>query len=144
MYSSGRGDRSARRYATLWRAAFRTGLAPRRWVVLEVPGRTSGRTTSFPLGMADVGDRWYLVSMLGECNWVANARAADGRVALRRRRRRPARLAEVPISDRAAILRRYVEKVPGARPHVPVPVGASLAEFDAVAERFPVFQVIEG
>jgi len=143
MYSSGKGDRTARRFARVWAWAFSTGLLPRRWVVLEVPGRTSGRTTSFPLGMADVDGRWFLVSMLGECNWVANVRAAGGHVILPRRSRQTARLVEVPIPDRAPVLRRYVEKVPGARPHIPVPGGASLVEFDAVADRFPVFEVLD-
>jgi hypothetical protein len=91
--------------------------------------------------MADLDGRWYLVSMLGECHWVRNVRAADGRAVLRRRRRRPVRLLEVATAERAPILRRYVEKVPGGRPHIPVPVGAPLEAFAAVADRFPVFEV---
>jgi hypothetical protein len=143
MYAGGRGNDVARWYAKLWGRAFGVGLFPRRWVTLEVRGRTSGRLTSFPLGMADVDHRWYLVSMLGECNWVANVRATDGHAVLRRRRRRPIRLVEVPIGDRGPILRRYVDKVPGGRPHIPVPKGAPLAEFTAVADRYPVFEVSE-
>ena len=53
----------------------------------------TGAVTRFPLGMADVDNQWYLVSMLGEnCNWVKNVRAAGGRATLRRRR------APVPIA----------------------------------------------
>lgn len=143
MYAGGRGDEDARWYARFWGRLFAAGLLPRRWVVLEVVGRRSGRTTSFPVGMADVGGRWYVVSMLGECNWVANVRAAAGRVVLRRRRRREVRLVEVPVADRAPILRRYVEKVPGGRPHIPVAKGAPVAEFAAVADRHPVFEVVD-
>ena len=143
MYATGRADANARWYADLWRRVFGTGLMPRRWVVLEVQGRVSGRPTSFPLGMADVDGRWYLVSMLGECNWVANVRAADGHAVLRRRRARRVRLVEVPSADRGAVLRRYVDKVPGARPHIPVPRGAPLAEFAAVADAYPMFEVID-
>lgn len=142
MYSSGRGNETARWYARLWRRVFSTGLMPRRWVVLEVPGRFSGRTTSFPLGMADMNGRWYLVSMLGECNWVANVRANNGDAVLHRRRRRRVRLAEVPVDRRAPILARYVEIAPGGRPHIPVAVGAPLDEFAAVAGRHPVFEVL--
>jgi hypothetical protein len=80
--------------------------------------------------------------MLGEnCNWVRNARAADGCVVLRRRRARRCRLVEVPAAQRAPILRRYVKKSPGGRPHIPGPVDAPLADFAAVAERYPVFRV---
>ena len=143
MYAGGRGNERARWYARLWARVFVLGLLPRRWVTLEVPGRTSGRMTSFPLGMADVDGRWYLVSMLGECNWVANVRAADGHAVLRRRRRRPVRLVEVPVERRAPIIRRYVEKVPGGRPHISVPEGAPVAEFAAIADRHPVFEVTD-
>ena len=108
---------------------------------MEVPGRTSGKMTSFPLGMADVDDRWYLVSMLGECNWVANVRAAEGHAVLRRGRRRRVRLVEVPIDSRAAVLARYVQIAPGGRPHISVSKGASLEEFATIAADHPVFEV---
>jgi hypothetical protein len=143
MYAGGKGDETARWWARSWTRVFGIGLLPRRWVILEVPGRKSGRTTSFPLGMADMGGRWYLVSMLGECNWVANVRAADGDVMLRRRRRRPVHLVEVPVERRAPILRRYIEKVPGGRPHVPVEKGAPLSDFACIADRYPVFEVCD-
>ena len=115
---------------------------PPRWVTLEVRGRASGRTTRFPLGMADLEGQWYLVSMLGnECNWVKHVRAADGNVVLYRGRRRPRHLVEVPVGERAAIIKRYVQKVPGGRPHIPVGRDAPTAEFAAIADRYPVFRV---
>jgi deazaflavin-dependent oxidoreductase (nitroreductase family) len=142
MYVGARGNATARRYARLWGFVQGLGVLPRRWVTLEVPGRRSGRVTRFPLGMADWDGGWYLVSMLGEdCNWVRNVRAAGGRVTLRHGRARACRLVEVPVERRAPILRRYVEKVPGGRPHIPVERDASLAEFEAVADRYPVFRV---
>lgn len=143
MYAGGRGDDRARWYARLWGRVFAAGLLPRRWVTLEVAGRTSGMIRSFPLGLADVDGRWYLVSMLGECNWVANVRAADGHAVLRRRRRRPVRLVEVAEHRRAPILRRHVDKVPGARPHMSIPKGAPSARFAAIADRHPVFEVCD-
>jgi deazaflavin-dependent oxidoreductase (nitroreductase family) len=142
MYAGGRGNERARWYARLWGRVFRLGLLPRRWVTLEVPGRRSGRPMRVPLGMADVDGRWYLVSMLGECNWVANVRAAHGEVTLYRRRRRRVRLVEVPVEHRAPILRRYVEKVPGGRPHIPVPKGSAQSDFAAVADGYPVFEIV--
>jgi len=142
MYPGGRGDRTARRFARFWAVVFRTGLLPRRWVTLEVPGRRSGRRTRFPLGMADWNGYWYLVPMLGDdCAWVRNVRAASGYATLRRFRARPCRLVEIPVPARAPILRRYLHKVPGARPHIPVEPNAPLAEFAAIAERYPVFRV---
>lgn len=90
-------------------------------MTLEVPGRKSGKVTAFPPGMADVDGRWYLVSMLGECNWVANVRAADGYAipgAVRRDRSR-------------------------WRAHIPISEGSSLEEFADVAESYPVFEVLD-
>jgi hypothetical protein len=143
MYASGRANASARRYAKVWAAVFSMGLMPRRWVTLEVTGRCSGRTTRFPLGMARFADHWYLVPMLGEqCNWVQNVRAAGGRATLRHRRAVACRLVEVPVSDRAPIIKRYLEQVPGARPHIPVDRRAPVADFEAIAPRYPVFRVV--
>jgi F420H(2)-dependent quinone reductase len=142
MYSGGQADATARRLARIWAAVFSLGLAPRRWVTLEVSGRRSGRTTRFPLGMARLADQWYLVSMLGErCNWVQNVRAARGQVILRHGRGMACRLREVPVSDRPAVLKRYLQQVPGARPHLPVSQHAGVSDFDAIAPRYPVFLV---
>ncbi len=143
MYPGGRADPLARRLSLLWAAVFSVGLLPRRWVALEVLGRRSGQIRRFPVGMADVGREWYLVSMLGEnCNWVRNVRAADGRAVIHRRRRVPCRLIEVPIEERAPVLRRYLIKVPGGRPHIPVDRDASPAELRAIAARYPIFHVV--
>jgi len=143
MYAAGRGDATARRLARRWAAVFGLGLLPRRWVTLEVPGRRSGRPTRFPLGMADWNGRWYLVPMLGaRCNWVQNVRAADGRVTLDNGRAVECRLVEVPAEESAPILRRYLQKVPGARPHLPVGPGAPLAEFERISVSYPVFLVV--
>lgn len=143
MYPGGRANATARRFARCWALVFRLGVLPRRWVTLEVTGRRSGRPRRFPLGMADWEGRWYLVPMLGErCNWVQNVRAADGQAVLRRRRARPCQLTELPASERPEILRRYLRTVPGARPHMPVGPDAPLADFEAIAPRYPVFLVV--
>jgi deazaflavin-dependent oxidoreductase (nitroreductase family) len=142
MYVGGRGNARARHYAWFWNRAFRLGLLPRRWVTLEVRGRRTGTLTRFPLGMADVGGQWYLVSMLGECNWVQNVRAAEGRATLRRRRARAVRLLEVPVDERAPVIRRYVGRVPGGRPHIPVDRHEPVEAFERIASGYPVFRVV--
>ena len=142
MYRGGRGNATARRYAWFWNRAFRLGLLPRRWVTLEVRGRRTGTVTRFPLGMADIGGQWYVVSMLGECNWVWNVRAAQGRVTLRRRRARAVRLFEVPVDERAPVIRRYVGRVPGGRPHIPVDRHEPVEAFETIACDYPVFRVV--
>lgn len=141
MYVGGRANPAARRYARVWVHVIRWGLLPRRWVVLEAVGRVSGRPVQVPLGMARSGGRWYLVSMLGECNWTRNVRAADGRAVLLRRGRHPVQLREVPVGKRAAILRDYVRQVPGSRPHMAASPDDPLVAFEAIAERHPVFAI---
>jgi deazaflavin-dependent oxidoreductase (nitroreductase family) len=142
-YPGGRADSRARRFAHLWAGVIARGLMPRRWVTLEVAGRRSGRVTRFPLGMADRDGQWYLVSFLGEhCNWVQNVRAAGGRATLRGRRTAACRLAEVPVSERPPIIKRYLQKVPGGRPHIPVSRHAPVTDFEAIAARYPVFRVL--
>jgi hypothetical protein len=92
--------------------------------------------------MADWHGDWYLVSMLGEnCNWVRNVRTAGGLATIRHGRARACRLVEVAVGERAPILKRYLQKVPGARPHLPVDRNAPLAEFETIAAHYPIFRV---
>jgi deazaflavin-dependent oxidoreductase (nitroreductase family) len=123
-----------------WLAA--RGVGPRHVVALEVVGRRTGRTISFPVVVADFkGDR-YLVSMLGDStNWVRNVRAARGHAVLRLGRRQAVRLHEVPPGERAPILRRYRQCAPGARSHLPLDPGAPLEQFERIAARYPVFRI---
>jgi len=142
MYASGRANDTARRLARIWAAVFSMGLMPRRWVTLEVRGRRSGQLRRFPLGMARLDGRWYLVSMLGEqCNWVQNVRAAHGLVTLRHGRVMRCQLQELPASERPPVLKRYLQQVPGARPHFPISQHAGVSSFEEIAARYPVFLV---
>lgn len=123
-------------------AAFGAGVWPSRVAALDVTGRRSSRVVTFPVAIADVDGNRYLVSMLGErANWVGNVRADEGRAVLRHGRREAVKLAEVRVSERAPVLRRYLEVAPGGRPHIPVDRHAPLEEFERVAERYPVFRI---
>jgi hypothetical protein len=105
-------------------------------------GKANATARRFPLGMAHADGQWYLVSMLGEdCNWVQNVRAAGGKVTLRRRRAQACHLIEVLPAERAPIIKQYLAQVPGARPHIPVDRRSTLAEFETIADKFPVFRV---
>ena len=120
-----------------------SGVASNYLVTLEVTGRKSGRIFSLPLVIAIVDGQRYLVSMLGDnVAWVRNARAAGGKVALRHGRREEVRLEEVPAGQRAPVLKAYLQRAPGARPHIPVDKDATLQEFEKVAAAVPVFRVL--
>jgi len=93
--------------------------------------------------MATVDGQRYLVSMLGEnVNWVQNVRAAGGRAVLRTGAREEVQLEELPAEKRAPILRAYLQRAQGARPHVPANKDAPLAELQRVAVEFPVFRLV--
>ncbi len=142
MYRSGRPNWVARPQNRLSNILFGAGLLPRRAASLEVTGRRSGRTISFPVVVADWEGEEYLVSMLGEqANWVKNVRAAGGVASLRRGHREHVMLDEVDVADRAPIIRRYVAVAPGGRPHLRLGRDASLEECETVAADTPVFRV---
>jgi deazaflavin-dependent oxidoreductase (nitroreductase family) len=118
------------------------GVTPNYMETLEVTGRKSGRVFSLPVAIAIVDGKRYLVSMLGEnVQWVKNVRAAGGRAVLKSRDREEIHLEEIPVPKRAPILKAYLQRAPGARPHVPVNKDAPLAEFEKIAAAFPVFLV---
>lgn len=142
LYRGQRPNWIARILNRAWATVFSSGVASDYLVTLEVTGRKSGRIASLPLVMAVVDGQRYLVSMLGDnVQWVHNVRAAGGRAVLRSGGREEIQLEEVPAGQRAPILRAYLQRAPGARPHVPVNKDAALAEFEKIAPAFPVFRV---
>ena len=143
LYQGGRPGRSARLLNRCFAAVHASGHAPSHWVTLEVPGRRSGRTISFPLVMAVLDGERYLVSMLGrDVAWVRNLKAASGHAVLIHGRAEQVRLEELEIEKRAPVLKAYLQRAPGARPHIPVDKDAPLADFATIAEQIPVFRVL--
>ena len=142
LYRGQRPNWIARILNTVWAAVASSGVMSDYLVTLEVTGRKSGRTISLPVVLAIVDGQRYLVSMLGDdAQWVQNVRAAGGRAVIRSGGREEVQLVEVPADQRAPILRAYLQRAPGARPHVPVNKDAALAEFQRVAPAFPVFRL---
>jgi deazaflavin-dependent oxidoreductase (nitroreductase family) len=143
LYRGQRSNWIARMLNRAWAAVVSSGVASNLYVTLEVTGRKSGRTVSLPVVVAVVDGERYLVSMLGEnVQWVHNVRAAEGRAVLKSGGREEVHLEEVPAEQRAPILKAYLQRAPGARPHVPVNKDAPLVEFEQVAKAFPVFRVV--
>ncbi len=142
LYRGGRPNLLAKMLNRCWAIIHSLGILPNWLVTLEVVGRKSGKTISFPLALTSMNGERYLVSMLGdEANWVQNVRAAGGRAELVHGVREQVLLHEVEAGSRAPILKRYLEIAPGARPHIPVSKDATLSEFEKIASRFPVFRL---
>ena len=118
------------------------GILPPILVTLQVRGRRSGRLHAKILVLAEHGGQRYLVSMLGNnSEWVRNVRAAGGEAFVKRGRSRPVHLTEIPANERGPILREYCRVATSGRHHFPVPYDAPVSEFDALAERYPVFRI---
>ena len=141
QYRGGRPGWSARISNRLGAIAFAAGIGPNQAAALEVRGHKTGRTIAFPVVVADYqGDR-YLVAMLGQkTNWVRNLRA-DNHAVLLHRSREKVSLVEDFSGDRAAVLRRYLELAPGARPFFPIDRGAPQSDFERIVDEYPVFRV---
>ena len=117
------------------------GLAPSR-MVTETRGRRSGKPSRVPLVVAEVAGDRYLVSMLGESpDWVRNVKSAGGEAVLIHGITERVRLEEVAIAERTPILKAYLPRAPGARPHFDIGVNAPLEAFARVAARYPVFLI---
>lgn len=144
MYRGDRPHLLARILNRGWAILHGLGIAPNYLVTLRVAGRKSGRQISFPLAMVALDGQRYLVSMLGEnAGWVQNVRAANGHATLVHGKTEIVRLEEVAIEQRAPVLKEYLRRAPGARPHVPVDKDAPLEAFAAVAGQIPVFRLLK-
>jgi hypothetical protein len=143
LYRGQRPNWIAKIFNRAWAIAASRGATSNGLVALQVIGRKSGRVVSFPLVMVTVDGQRYLASMLGDnTQWVRNVRASGGQAVLRSGGREDVQLEEIPLDQRAPILKAYLQVASGARPHVPVDKDAPLAEFEKIAAAFPVFRVI--
>jgi hypothetical protein len=119
------------------------GILPDFMVMFEVRRRRSGKILRIPLVVATLDGNRYLVSMLGEnVDWVRNVRAANGEAVLRYGPVEEVSLREIPVNQRAPILKAYLARAPGGRPHFDIDWDSPLSEFERVAPRYPVFQVL--
>jgi hypothetical protein len=91
-----------------------------------------------------------LVSLAGESVWVRNVRAANHEATIRRLRAKRVRLEELPVTQRAPILKAYLSKRAyskspeyEAREFFGVSPDATLEELGEIAERYPVFRIAE-
>lgn len=128
-------------WTQLWWA--KLGMPPSWGVAFEAPGRISGKTRSIPLVVTDYQGERYLVAMMGNrADWVLNVRANGGRAMVQHGRRHAVQLEDVPVEARAPILKAYLKRALGARPHFPIGPDAGLEEFEPIAANYPVLRVI--
>jgi hypothetical protein len=142
FYRNRRPTRLGHWVSQLFCVGARLGLTPRSWVSLEVPDRVSGRRRADAVVIPTVAGERYVVSMFGFISdWVQNVEAAQGNAFISHGGRVRVRLVLLPPAERAPILREYVRVASSGRKHFPLPVGAPLAEFTAIAAQYPVYRI---
>jgi hypothetical protein len=135
----GAGDRI---FGRILAALVRIGVVRGHFYLLEVRGRSSGKTISLPVDPLDLDGRRYLVSARGNSNWVRNARAAGEVALVRALRRRRYAVRELPPSLRPPVLNAYLDRFASeVQRFFPVPKGSAVEAFDDVAPRYPVFEL---
>jgi len=119
------------------------GLVPMSTVVLQVIGRRSGQIRSTAVSWIEHEGQRYLVAPRGNTEWVRNVKAAGGEAVLKSRKTERVRLEEVPVEQRAPIIKAYLKKTAmvtkrefGLDPDAP------LEEFEKIAPRHPVFRIV--
>ncbi len=151
FYENRRPTRLGKAVNRAWSWAASVGLTPNTWpgeprirtVTLEVRGRASGQSRSNVVTSVEQDGRWYFVSMLGErAEWVKNVRAAQGRAIIRHRARQRVILDEVPVGQRAPILKAYLKRTAlSTRQHLGLDTTAPLESFQRIAPAHPVFRM---
>jgi deazaflavin-dependent oxidoreductase (nitroreductase family) len=152
FYRGGRPTAAGRRLNRSWSWLASTGLLPERWpgrpagpATIETTGRKSGLPSSHMVTWVEYDGERYLVSMLGErSDWVLNARAADGDAVIRRGKRRPVQLVEIPPAESAPIIQKWYKITwTSTLPHLGIDPESDIEEFEKIASSHPVFRIAE-
>jgi len=120
------------------------GLAPGHMRLLEVRGRKSGKIYQTPVDLLEFNGGQYLVAPRGRTQWVRNAEAAGEIVLKRGGQRRRYRLRGVEARERAPYLKAYLDRFKTeVQRYFPVPAGSPPEALTAVAENYPVFELLD-
>ncbi|MFF1277496.1 nitroreductase family deazaflavin-dependent oxidoreductase [Streptomyces marokkonensis] len=125
--------------------AHRVGLPFGPMHLLTVPGRRSGVPRTTPVAPVLIDGTRYLVQAYPGSDWARNARAAGHGLLTRGRHRERVDLVELPVDERAAVLRRFPRQNPrgtGAFLRNGLVASASPEHFAAAAPSCPVFRVV--
>jgi deazaflavin-dependent oxidoreductase (nitroreductase family) len=126
----------------------RLGLPVGTMHLISVPGRKSSKMRTTPVSPLTVDGQRYIVGGLERADWVKNARAAGWGILARGRKEERVRLVELPVEERASILREFPHEVPHGVQFFRQLYGVSgdPEEFASLAPRCPVFRIerIEG
>lgn len=125
-------------FATLTKLGF--GASYRH--ILTVRGRKTGRVSSTPVDVMEIGgDRW-LVAGYGVVNWVHNVRASGEATLSRGGQSQAYRVVEVGPADAIPVLREYMRRVRVTAPYFDATADSSDEAVAAEVVRHPVFRLV--
>ena len=117
------------------------GIGPTKMAKLEIKGRKSGVVRSVAVNLLTFDSQRYLVAPRGETEWVRNARAA-GEAVIRRGKPETVTLTEIPAGERPPIIQAYLrENAWATQREFGVSTQAPINEFEAIADKHPVFKI---
>jgi deazaflavin-dependent oxidoreductase (nitroreductase family) len=120
------------------------GIGPSYCYVLQVRGRKTGKVYSTPVNVLEMNGKRLLVAPRGRTHWVRNAEAS-GEVTLKRGSyRKSFHLRPIAPPEKLPILKQYLDQFRGAvQRYFTVPAGSLPEAFADVAQRYPVFELVE-
>jgi len=107
--------------------------------LLTVRGRKSGEMRTNPVTLVEENGQRWLVGPYGEVAWVKNVRASGTVMLSRGGKTETFGVQEVPVSERAPILKSYLGITRTVRPYFDATPDSPLEAFAAEADRHPVF-----
>ena len=111
--------------------------------LLLVRGRRTGRLLATPVNLLRFGGKRFLVAGRGNTQWVRNAKAAGEISLLRYWRRQTFQVRPIPNEGKPEILKAYLDRFRlTVQRYFPVRAGSKPAVFVAVADRYPVFELL--
>jgi deazaflavin-dependent oxidoreductase (nitroreductase family) len=125
----------------LMKFLIRAGLVPKPAYILTVRGRKTGKLYSTPVSLVENDDGRWLVAPYSENNWVRNARAAGEATIARRGYKETLPATEVPVDERAPILKTYFDRERFARAYTDFTPETSLETYAEKASNHPVFKL---
>jgi deazaflavin-dependent oxidoreductase (nitroreductase family) len=121
----------------------RLGLSMPYSFLLSVPGRRTGETRSVPVNLLRHNGKLFLVATRGYTQWARNACASGNIFLTQGKLRMEFSLRVIPDSEKPAVLQSYLSRFKWmAWRFFPVRAGSPLANFEPIAARYPVFELI--
>lgn len=120
----------------------RLGVSFGTWYILSIPGRKTGKMRSTPVSVLHVNGQRYVITGF-ETHWVKNARKVGKGILARGRKKEQVVLIELPVEERAPILREFPHQVPHGVPFFEklLNIPGDPATLAAAAPRCPVFRL---